>query len=329
VPGVEIFATAISNLLAGDGLVRTRLVRMIDAAAVLSLALLSVLFLALRRTTVGLTLAATLFVLWIVSTVVAFRLGYWFNIALPLAAAMPVAIGYGLARLGYDRYALVRVSKEKTELAKFQSPRLIEHILKNPQFLQRPVRQNVAVVFLDLSRFTEVAETLGPEWTRELLAAFHALVERDVEQHDGFVVDFMGDGAMIIFGVPQAQPDDAARALGAVRQLLKSVATWISALPPIARDRLSMRIGGHFGPAVVSRLGSAHHQHVTATGDTVNATSRLLEIAKQHGAVAVVSDDLVTAATSSGFPCEPIAADSAVDVSIRGRAEPMRVHLWR
>jgi adenylate cyclase len=239
-------------------------------------------------------------------------------------------MGYGLARLGYDRYRSERLSKEKTELAKFQSPRLTEHILRNPQFLERPVRQNVAVVFLDLSRFTEVAETLGPEWTRELLAAFHALIERDVEQHDGFVVDYMGDGAMIIFGVPQSQPDDAARAVSAIRQLQKSITAWIAALPPIARDRLSMRIGGHFGPAVVSRLGSAHHQHVTATGDTVNATSRLLDIAKQYGASVVVSDDLHAAAeTPSGSPYEPIAADSAIDVIIRGRVEPMRVRLWR
>jgi adenylate cyclase len=206
VPGVEIFATAISNLLAGDGLVRTNFIRKIDAAAAILLATLSVLFLAMRRITIGMGLAGLVFVLWIASTVEAFLSGYWLSIAVPLAAALPVAMGYGVVRLGYDRYLSGRLTVEKATLTKFQSPRLVEHILKNPRFLEQPVRRDVAVVFLDLSRFTEVTEILGPEWTRDLLADFHALVERDVDEHGGFVAAFMGDGAMIHFRRAGAEP---------------------------------------------------------------------------------------------------------------------------
>jgi adenylate cyclase len=328
VPGVEIFATAISNLLAGDGLVRTNFIRKIDATAAILLATLSVLFLAMRRITIGIGLAGLVFVLWIASTVVAFLSGYWLSIAVPLAAALPVAMGYGLVRLGYDRYLSGRLTAEKATLTKFQSPRLVEHILKNPRFLEQPVRRDVAVVFLDLSRFTEVTEILGPEWTRDLLADFHALVERDVDEHGGFVAAFMGDGAMIIFGVPEPSPDDASRALLAIMQLQKSLTAWIGALPPVARDRLSARIGGHVGPVVMSRLGPAHHQHVTATGDTVNVTSRLLEVAKQQRASVIISEDLYVAAKSSGSSCGPNMAESAIDVSIRGRAQGLRIRVW-
>ena len=102
---------------------------------------------------------------------------------------------------------------EKAALAKFQSPLLVEHILKNPRFLESPVQQGVAVVFLDLSGFTGVAEVLGPLWTRDLLAAFQALIESVALAHGGFVVSFMGDGAMIVFGLPEPRPDDASRAL--------------------------------------------------------------------------------------------------------------------
>jgi len=325
VPGVEIFATAVGNLLAGDGLVRTNFIRKIDAAEAILLATLAVLFLAMRRITIGVGLAGLVFALWIGSTVAAFLSGYWLSLAVPLAAALPVAMSYGLMRLGYDRYLSGRLTSEKAALTKFQSPRLVEHILKNPRFLEQPVRQDTAVVFLDLSRFTEVTEILGPEWTRDLLADFHALIERDVDEHDGFVVGFMGDGAMIIFGVPEPRPDDASRALLAIVQLQKSLTAWIHALPPVARDRLSVRIGGHVGPVVVSRLGPAHHQHVTATGDTVNVTSRFLEVAKQHRASVVVSDDLYVAAKSSA---SSVMAAAAFDVNIRGRAQGLRIRIW-
>ena len=99
---------------------------------------------------------------------------------------------------------------------RFQSPRLATHILKHPKFLETPVHQQVAVVFLDLSGFTGVAEALGPEWVRELLAEFQARVEREVEAQGGFVLSPMGDGEMIVFGLPEPQPDDAARALSTI-----------------------------------------------------------------------------------------------------------------
>ena len=42
-----------------------------------------------------------------------------------------------------------------------------------------------------------------------------------------------------------------------------------------------IRLGAHLGPVVVSRLGPETHQHITATGDTVNVASRLMEVAKR------------------------------------------------
>ena len=66
--------------------------------------------------------------------------------------------------VGSDRTVADRLAADRTRLAKFQSPLLVEHILKTPRFLERPVLQDVAVVFLDLSNFTGVAESLGPQW---------------------------------------------------------------------------------------------------------------------------------------------------------------------
>lgn len=326
VPGVEVLATAVSNILAGDNLVRTTFIRKIDASAALVLPALTVLLMAMRRSAVGLTLAGIVLALWGASTIAAFAEGYWLSLAIPLGAALPVAGCYGLARLIRDRHVARHLTGERAALTRFQSPLLVEHIVNDPAFLAQPVHQDVAVVFLDLSGFTGLAEALGPGWTRELLAGFQALVEHDVVEHGGFVVSFMGDGAMIIFGLPRPRPDDAVRALLATSQLHASIGRWFAGLPPIARDRLSVRIGGHFGPAVVSRLGPAHHQHVTATGDTVNVTSRLLEVAKQRRSAVIVSEDLCGAAAAdpSGGAC-PIG--QSLEVDIRGRAQPFRIRV--
>jgi adenylate cyclase len=327
-PGVEVLATAISNVLAGDGLVRTSAIRRVDASIAILLPCIAVLLMAIRRAWLGLALVAILLTLWVAATFAAFLADYWLSIAIPLTAALPVATGYGSARLALDRHARTRLEREKAALSKFQSPHLIEHILNHQDFLQTPVHQDAAIVFLDLSRFTEVAETLGPQWTRDLVADFQTLTERRVVEHGGYVGTFMGDGAMTIFGLPQPKPDDASRAMLAIAQLHKSITAWLGTLPPVARDRLGVRIGGHVGPVVVSRLGPTHHQHVTATGDTVNVASRLLEVAKQQSASIVVSEALYKAANLSGLVDDTFNTVATAEVSIRGRMEPLRIRAW-
>lgn len=325
-PGVEVLATAISNLLAGDGLVKTRLTRIVDAAVAIMLPAATVILMAIPRPLLGFALAGLVLLGWNVLTFAAFAHGYWFSIAVPLAAFVPVTAGYGLSRVLLDRSAVRRLTVESAALTKFQSPEMVRHILQNPRFLETPADQDVAVVFLDLSRFTEVAEALGPRWARDLLADFHARVETEVVAEEGYVVSFMGDGAMTLFGLPEPRPDDAARALRAAVRLHRSIAAWLAGLPPVARERLSVRISGHCGPAVVSRLGSSQHQHITATGDTVNVASRLLEVAKQERASLVISQDLYAAA---GAPAMPAAGDDAVrEVVIRGRRERLKVRVW-
>jgi adenylate cyclase len=160
------------------------------------------------------------------------------------------------------------------------------------------------------------------------LAGFQAIVEREIAADQGFIVSFLGDGAMILFGLPEPKPDDAARAFASAKRLHTAVEAWLADLPAEAKDRLKGRIGGHFGPAVVSRLGPTHHQHITATGDTVNVASRLLEICKQRECGLVVSEALFDAA-------RPMASDRdaanavSLDVAIRGRAGALRILAWR
>jgi adenylate cyclase len=164
---------------------------------------------------------------------------------------------------------------------------------------------------------------LDPEWTRDLFGAMQTLVEREVTAHGGVVLTYMGDGVLAVFGLPKPQSDDSARALAAVEALREAMTAWLNDLPPVVRERLDFRIGLHFGPVILSRLGSPTQQQITATGDTVNVASRLLEVAKQQHSRLVVSEDVFQAASASA-----LASDYApLTVSIRGRAGDLAVRM--
>ena len=182
-------------------------------------------------------------------------------------------------------------------------------------------------MFLDLSGSTGVAEALGPEGSRDLLSAMQTLVEGEVTAHGGVVINYMGDGVMAVFGLPRPRSDDAARASATVEALRKSMTAWLSELPPAARERLDFRIGLHFGPAILSRLGSPTQQQITATGDTVNVASRLLEVAKQQHCRVVVTEDLFQAATAPTSSPSVDKGYATLTVSIRGRASALQIRV--
>jgi adenylate cyclase len=325
-PGVEVVSTAITHLVAGDGIVRDHRVRIADALAAILLPMLLVGLLAWRRSALGIVAAAALMIAWAGLNAFAFTHGVWLNAATTLAAAVPpVAIFAGVQLWAGGRRTQYLAAKSRS-LARFQAPAVQEWLARDPNFLSKPVRQNAAVVFIDLSGFTGVSEQTDPDAIQEILKAFHALIDRTAVDCGGTITGFLGDGAMILFGLPGARPDDSARALKCAIDLHRSVERWIASLPSAIGNRLGFKIGAHFGEIVASRLGESH-QHITATGDTVNVASRLMEVAVQNGAQLALSDTLLDTADFHGAPDGVLSGPLLAQV--RGRSGVVTVWFWR
>ncbi|WP_035663496.1 CHASE2 domain-containing protein [Bradyrhizobium sp. Ec3.3] len=324
-PGVEVVSTAITHLVAGDGIVRDRKVHVADAFAAILLPMVLVGLLAWRRSAIGLIAAVVVVMAWAALNLFAFTHGIWLNAATTLAAAVPpVAIFTGVQLWAGSRRTQYLTAKSRS-LAQFQALAVQEWLARDPDFLSEPVRQNAAIVFIDLSGFTALSERLDPDTLRELLKAFHALVDKTAVSSGGMITGFLGDGAMILFGLPRPTPDDAARAVKCSLELHRVVKDWMASLPAPYRDQLGFKIGAHFGPIVASRLGGSH-QHITATGDNVNVANRLMEVAAQHDARLAFSDTLLDAADFHGDPHGILTGP--LQTKVRGRASAVTVWFW-
>jgi adenylate cyclase len=325
-PGVEVISTAITQLVAGDGIVRDRKVRIADALFAILLPMLLVGLLAWRRSAPGIVAAVAVMIAWAGLNLFAFTHGVWLNAATTLAAAVPpVAVFAGVQLWAGGRRTQYLTAKSRS-LAQFQAPAVQDWLARDPNFLSKPVRQDAAVVFIDLSGFTALSEAIDPDELQDLLKAFHALIDKAAVDCGGLITGFLGDGAMILFGLPHAMPDDAARALRCSIDLYRSVDRWIASLPPAIRGQLGFKIGTHFGPIIASRLGESH-QHITATGDTVNVASRLMEVAAQNCARLALTDTLLDAADFHGAPDGILTGPLLTQV--RGRSAVVTVWFWR
>jgi adenylate cyclase len=321
-----VISTAITHLVAGDSIVRDRKVHIADALVASLLPMLLVGLLAWRRSALGFVAAAAVMVAWAGLDLLAFTHGIWLDAATTLAAAVPpVAVFLGVQTWAGGRRTQYLAAKSRS-LAQFQAPAVQEWLARDPDFLAKPVRQDAAVVFIDLSVFTALSQRLDPDELQDLLKAFHALIDKAAVDCGGMITSFLGDGAMILFGLPRAMPDDAARALKCAIDLHRGVTRWIASLPPAIGGRLGFKIGAHFGPIVASRLGESH-QHITANGDTVNLASRLMEVAAQNQARLALTDTLLDAADFNGAPDGVLSGPLLTQV--RGRSGVVTVWFWR
>jgi class 3 adenylate cyclase len=67
-------------------------------------------------------------------------------------------------------------------------------------------RRHVTVMFSDLVGSTALSARMDPEDLREVISAYQKCVAESVQRFGGFVAKYMGDGVLIYFGYPQAQP---------------------------------------------------------------------------------------------------------------------------
>ena len=141
-------------------------------------------------------------------------------------------------------------------------------------------RRQVTVLFCDLVDSTGLSRKLDPEDMREVIRSYQETVTKTIQQLDGFVAGFRGDGVLVYFGYPQAHEDDAERAVRAALDLIAAVGAIASAVP------LKTRVGIATGLVVVGDLiGSGDTQERNMIGDTPNLAARLLALAEPNSVV--------------------------------------------
>jgi adenylate cyclase len=163
------------------------------------------------------------------------------------------------------------------------------------------------ILFTDIIGFTALSETMSAEEVARLLNEHFSLMVRCVEEQQGTVDKFMGDGVMAVWVGEDAEAGAACAARTAVA-MAKCVKAEAAKARAAGRTPLRIRIGLHFGPVIVGNLGAADRVNYTIIGDTVNVASRLEALGK----VVAPDDDVVILASA-----ETIDAMTHLDPTIR------------
>jgi adenylate cyclase len=219
------------------------------------------------------------------------------------------------------------VARERANLARYFSPRLVDELAGRDEPLGPVRRQQVGVLFADIVGFTALAETMSPEDVMALLREYHGRMEREVFRHNGTLEKFIGDALLATFGVPRPSPHDATDALACARALLAELKRWNDERTAAGEQPIRIGIGVHYGPAVLGDIGSDRNMAFAVIGDTVNLGSRLQALTRELQCEAVVSSALMDALRrEQGHTTIDSSLVDGGEQRIRGRDEP--VHVW-
>ena len=177
-------------------------------------------------------------------------------------------------------------------------------------------RRQLTVMFCDLVGSTAISARLDPEDLSRVIGAFQKACVSAVTPFGGSIAKYMGDGALVYFGYPEAHEDDAERAVRAALALLDAISAMRLSLPV----RPQVRIGIATGLVVVGELiGEGGAQERVAVGETLNLAARIQAVASPDS---VIVAELTHRLAGVAFDYEDLGLHELKGI-------PNAIRLWR
>ena len=274
IPGVEVHATIIDNLMSGRGLKLDTPLRfwillalLLFGGAIYSIAVHKMEGLSFMMLTI------LMFSTFFVVDLQLFRRNWELNsgyLYLEFASILFTGIAAKHVREAHKRAFLKRA------LSKYVAPSVLEGILKNPgELALGGQRREMTVLFCDIRGFTSAAEDMDPQLLAQFLNDYLSLMSEAIFAHGGTIDKFIGDAIMAFWGAPAEQPDHAERACRAALEMTKTIANHRSHFLEKYQVDVKIGIGLSTGNMTVGNLGSEQTFDYTVVGDEVNLGARL------------------------------------------------------
>ena len=141
--------------------------------------------------------------------------------------------------------------------------------------------------------------------------------EQVVVKYDGFIEKFLGDGVLVLFGVPKAHEDDPIRAVRAAREIHELVEVMNPEYESKVGAPLSMHSGINTGLTVTSDVDPEKGTH-RVTGDAINVAARLCSLA--------TAGDILVGPYTHRRAEGHFAFEALEPTKVKGKAEPISIY---
>lgn len=288
-PGVELHATIADNIISERYIRQGGIEALIDMVFIVLMG--AVAYFLTTRLRLSSSIPATVLLLsgYIWFTYYMFNAGQWINMIYPIMSAI-IAV---LAGSGFRYLVLERSAREmRTMFSSYLSPKLVARLEKDPEAAKiGGDNKEVTVLFTDIKSFTSFSESHPPQEVVSRLNEYLGAMVQVIEQHDGTIDKFIGDGIMAYWGAPLAQPDHAKLAIDCIKAINERMKQLHDKWQAEGLEPFTIRGGIQSGEVVAGNVGLAGKKmEYTVIGDTVNQAARLEGTAKYYGVAYLVGE---------------------------------------
>lgn len=317
IPGVEIHAQMLEQILTGGGLRRPGWGASLEVLILLAGGLLvGVVALGAGALPSVAVFAVLLALVWAVAWQAFSRHGLLLDPVVPsVTMALTFVSSSILRHVGAER----RQRWVKQAFSRYVSPNFVNYLVAHPEALKLSgQRQACSFVFTDLVGFTHLMEGMDPAQAVTMINRYLDGLIAIVFAHQGTLTQIVGDGLAIMFSAPVQQPDHPLRALQCAMAMQHFARHYASELNAQGIEFGQTRMGVHTGEVIVGNFGGATIFDYRALGDPVNTASRLESANRHLGTLVCVSDAVLRA-------CPAVLARPIGHLVLKGKQQPLMV----
>ncbi len=177
-----------------------------------------------------------------------------------------------------DKEEAIRVLHEASQ--KFVPTEFIKSLGKNTLSevaLGDLAERDVTVLFADIRGFTGHSERLDPKDNFLFINSFNRRMGPIVRKHEGFIMQYLGDGFMALF------PGGSQHALRASVEMHKVLGEYNAERARKGRFHVQIGIGMQNGKLIMGITGDVDRLDAAIISDTVNTASRIEGLSKHYG----------------------------------------------
>lgn len=323
IPGVEVHALVIEQILAGDYLSRPDLAPGAEFFYLLTFGVIMII--AMRRMGALWSLilgASAVTIAWSASWYGFSRYGYLIDPLFPSLVALLIYVSSSLI-------SFLRTEGEKrfirSAFSRYMSPVLVEELTKDPKRLQLggEIRE-LTILFSDIRGFTKISESLNPQALTRLINNYLTPMTWIVMNHKGFIDKYIGDCIVAFWNAPLDDPSHVPNAVRTALQMREKLRElnrgWRAEAEAEGRKFIKIKtgLGLNTGDCCVGNLGSEQRFDYSVLGDAVNTAARLESLTKGYGIDMIIGE-------STALRCPEFALVEIDQVKVKGRATPLRI----
>jgi adenylate cyclase len=306
VPGVELHAQAVEQILQGSFLQRPDFATPAELLYILVLGLLiAILIYRLGATGSavlgGIAVAAVIGVSWY-----AFSAFGW------LVDPVYPAIALTAVYLSGTLFVFLRTERERNRVRNafghYMAPALVERLADDPSQLKLGGEtRDMTLLFSDVRGFTTISEGLNAEELTHFLNSLFTPLSKIILEEQGTIDKFMGDAVMAFWNAPLDDGEHATHACRAALRIMEEMPQlnerWRSEAEARGRSfsPVKIGIGLNTGICCVGNLGSDTRFDYSVIGDNVNVASRLEGQSKTYDVGTIVGESTTARAPDFAF----------------------------